>query len=90
MRLSPFARRRAGTILLGIALTIASTAAAMVPTLPDDPLIDHVLEPWQKRIGRWRRSSLLDDLILHSRSWRRRGASLGTRLGQNLRASPRE
>ncbi len=50
MRLTPFAKRRAGTIALGIGLTIASTAAAMVPTYLTIPLIDHVLEPWQNAL----------------------------------------
>ncbi len=50
MRLKPFAKRRAGTIALGIGLTIASTAAAMVPTYLTIPLIDHVLEPWQNAL----------------------------------------
>ena len=50
MRLMPFAQRRASTITLGILLTIASTAAAMVPTYLTIPLIDNVLEPWQKAL----------------------------------------
>lgn len=46
LRLRPFAERRAQTILLGLALTIASTAASMIPLYLSKPLMDRVLIPW--------------------------------------------
>ncbi len=47
LRLTPFAKRRANTITLGILLTIASTAAAMVPPYLAKPLVNDVLFPLQ-------------------------------------------
>jgi ATP-binding cassette subfamily B protein len=48
MRLLPFAKRRARTIIAGMLLTIASTAAAMVPPYLIIPLMDRVLVPLQR------------------------------------------
>ncbi|MBV8074962.1 MAG: ABC transporter ATP-binding protein, partial [Planctomycetaceae bacterium] len=48
LRLLWFARPRAAAIALGCALTLASTAASMVPPYLTRPLIDDVLEPRQK------------------------------------------
>ena len=44
-RLAPFAQRRAKTILWGLALTIAATAAGLVPPALSIPLFDRVLVP---------------------------------------------
>ena len=44
-RLIPFAQRRASTILAGLALTVASTAAGLVPPALNMPLLDQVLVP---------------------------------------------
>jgi ATP-binding cassette, subfamily B, bacterial len=46
LRLKPFAIRRARTILLGLGLTIACTAASMVPPYLSRLLMDDVLIPW--------------------------------------------
>src|SRR5262249_49077172 len=45
-RLMTFARPRAGLVLLGFLLTLASTLAGLVPTALTQPLIDHVLFPY--------------------------------------------
>jgi ATP-binding cassette subfamily B protein len=47
LRVIPFARRHLGMTLLGIALSLASTAAALVPPYLTMPLIDDVLVPRQ-------------------------------------------
>ncbi len=46
LRLAPFARARAGMILLGVALSMASTAAALIPTYLQLPIIDKILGPY--------------------------------------------
>ena len=51
LRLLWFARPRATAIALGFALTLASTAASMVPPYLTRPLIDDVLEPRQKDVA---------------------------------------
>ena len=48
LRLLSFARKRAGMALLGIVLTIAATAASMVPPYLTRPMLDKVLIPYQK------------------------------------------
>jgi len=44
-----FCRPRAGMVILGFALTLASTAAGMIPPLLTIPLTDNVLIPYQTR-----------------------------------------
>lgn len=46
-RLAPFAKRRAKTILWGLGLTVAATAAGLVPPYLSMPLLDQVLVPMQ-------------------------------------------
>lgn len=46
-RLTRFARPRAGWILLGFSLTLASTACALIPPYLTMPLVDRVLIPLQ-------------------------------------------
>lgn len=46
-RLSPFAKRRANTISWGLILTVAATAAGLVPPYLSMPLLDQVLVPMQ-------------------------------------------
>ncbi|HEY7422959.1 MAG TPA: ABC transporter transmembrane domain-containing protein, partial [Gemmataceae bacterium] len=46
-RLMTFARPRAGLVVLGFVLTVASTAAGLVPPGLTQPLIDKVLIPYQ-------------------------------------------
>ncbi len=48
-RLRRFARARVGLIALGFALTVASTAASLVPTYLIIGLTDNVLSPYQNR-----------------------------------------
>lgn len=48
LRLSQFARPRGGMITLGFLLTLASTAASLVPAALTEPLIDKVLIPFEK------------------------------------------
>ena len=45
LRLIPLTRRRAWAIALGFALTVASTAASLVPPYLTQPLVDDVLIP---------------------------------------------
>jgi ATP-binding cassette subfamily B protein len=47
-RLTRFARPRARLIILGLILTLASTAASLVPPYLTMPLIDNVLSPFQE------------------------------------------
>lgn len=47
LRLLPFAKRRASTIIFGLVLTMACTAVAMIPPFLSKPLFDRVLVPWQ-------------------------------------------
>ncbi len=47
-RLTQFARPRIGIIFLGLILTLASTAALLVPPYLSMPLIDRVLLPYQR------------------------------------------
>jgi ATP-binding cassette subfamily B protein len=49
LRLVKFARPRAGLIALGFALTLAGTAASLVPPYLTMPLLDKVLIPHQNR-----------------------------------------
>jgi ATP-binding cassette subfamily B protein len=46
-RLSRFAKRRAGWVAVGFALTLGGTAASMVPPYLTMPLLDRVLVPYQ-------------------------------------------
>ena len=46
IRLAPFARARAGMIVLGVSLSMASTAAGLIPTYLQIPIIDGVLTPY--------------------------------------------
>src|SRR5205823_10622462 len=45
LRLVRFARPRAGMIVLGFVLTLASTAAGLIPPYMSVPLLNHVLIP---------------------------------------------
>jgi ATP-binding cassette subfamily B protein len=47
LRLTRFAKPRAGMIALGFGLTVLSTSAAMIPPLLTKPLMDDVLIPYQ-------------------------------------------
>jgi ATP-binding cassette subfamily B protein len=47
LRLTRFAKPRAGMIALGFLLTVLSTSAAMIPPLLTKPLMDDVLIPYQ-------------------------------------------
>jgi len=49
LRLLSFARKRGGVALLGLALTIASTAASMVPPYLTKPILDEVLIPYSRQ-----------------------------------------
>ena len=46
-RLATFARPRAGLVVLGFVLTLAATAAGLVPPYLTIPLLDNVLVPYQ-------------------------------------------
>ncbi|SIN78607.1 ATP-binding cassette, subfamily B [Singulisphaera sp. GP187] len=55
LRLSQFARPRGWMIALGFMLTLASTAASLVPAALTEPLVDQVLIPYEKdRTGSFR------------------------------------
>jgi ATP-binding cassette subfamily B protein len=47
LRLLRFARKRAGVVTLGIVLTVAGTAASLVPPYLTKPMLDDVLIPYQ-------------------------------------------
>src|SRR5207253_124020 len=47
LRLLHYSRSRAGLILLGFVLTVASSAAGLVPPALTRPLLDDVLVPYQ-------------------------------------------
>ena len=49
-RLFGFARRRLGAVVLGSILTLATTAAGMIPPYLTWPLVDHVFEPYQAQV----------------------------------------
>ncbi|MHC5542824.1 ABC transporter ATP-binding protein, partial [Singulisphaera rosea] len=51
LRLSRFARPRAGMVVLGFFLTLASTAASLVPPALTEPLVDDVLIPFERGQG---------------------------------------
>jgi ATP-binding cassette, subfamily B, bacterial len=46
-RLAAFSRSRAGLIVLGFLLTVAATAASLVPPYLTKPIIDDVIKPWE-------------------------------------------
>ncbi len=46
-RLAAFSRARAGLIVLGFVLTLAATAASLVPPYLTKPIIDDVIRPWE-------------------------------------------
>ena len=46
-RLASFSRSRAGLIVLGFLLTLAATAASLVPPYLTRPIIDDVIRPWE-------------------------------------------
>jgi len=48
LRLLSFARKRAGMVSLGLFLTVASTAAGMVPPYLTKPILDEVLIPFSR------------------------------------------
>ncbi len=48
-RLRRFARPHLGWLLLGVALTLASTGAGLIPPLLTWPLVDNVLAPYQTK-----------------------------------------
>jgi ATP-binding cassette subfamily B protein len=47
-RLASFSRSRAGLIVLGFLLTLASTAVSLMPPYLTKPIIDDVIKPWEK------------------------------------------
>ncbi|HYJ07497.1 MAG TPA: ABC transporter transmembrane domain-containing protein, partial [Polyangiaceae bacterium] len=49
LRLFGFARPRLGKVLLGFALTLATTGVGLIPPYLTMPLVDEVLVPWQAR-----------------------------------------
>jgi ATP-binding cassette subfamily B protein len=49
LRLASFSRSRAGLIVLGFVLTVAATAASLVPPYLTRPIIDDVIRPWETR-----------------------------------------
>lgn len=49
LRLFEFARPRMGTVALGFALTLGSTAVGLIPPYLTMPLVDEVLVPWQAK-----------------------------------------
>ncbi|MFO0066967.1 MAG: ABC transporter ATP-binding protein [Pirellulaceae bacterium] len=65
-RLMRFAKPHARSILAGFLLTLASTAAAMIPPYLTMPLLDEVLVPFQagKDVSFWRVPSYLAGLLL--------------------------
>ncbi|WP_425618863.1 ABC transporter ATP-binding protein [Anatilimnocola sp. NA78] len=48
LRLLPFARRRGGMLAAGLVLTIAATAATLIPPYLTMPLVDDVLTPYAR------------------------------------------
>ena len=48
LRLAPLARPRVGMIALGVGLSMAATAASLIPTYLQAPIIDRVLVPYEK------------------------------------------
>lgn len=46
-RLAAFSRLRGGVIALGFVLTVAATAASLVPPYLTKPIIDDVIRPWE-------------------------------------------
>ncbi|MHB1425323.1 MAG: cyanophycin metabolism-associated ABC transporter [Gemmataceae bacterium] len=48
-RLAAFSRARAGLIGLGFALTLAATAASLVPPYLTIPIIDNIIKPWEAK-----------------------------------------
>ena len=77
-RLFRFARPRLGVIVLGFVLTLASTAAGLVPPYLTIPLLDDVLDPPAERpAGR-----LLPCLLVPRRPGRRGGPRLAAELGR--------
>lgn len=59
-RLLRFARPRAGLISLGFVLTLAATAAGLVPPYLTIPLLDNVLIPYQTEVDRIASDPALD------------------------------
>lgn len=53
-RLLQFARPRAGMIFLGFVLTLATTAAGLIPPYLTMPLVDNILVPYQSEVERVR------------------------------------
>jgi ATP-binding cassette subfamily B protein len=58
-RLGRFARRHVGALLLGTALTLASTATGLIPPYLTMPVVDDVLSPYQARVEATRESPSL-------------------------------
>jgi ATP-binding cassette, subfamily B, bacterial len=59
-RLFRFARGHAGALALGVILTLATTAAGLVPPYLTIPLVDEVLDPFQNRVQEIQQSEGLD------------------------------
>ena len=51
LRLFSFARPRSGVVLLGLGLTLATTAVGLIPPYLTMPIVDEVLVPWQAKAG---------------------------------------
>ncbi|MBL8829461.1 MAG: ABC transporter ATP-binding protein [Planctomycetaceae bacterium] len=60
LKLARFTRNRMGLILLGFALTVASTAAGLIPPYLTMPLLDNILIPYQNDIEQLRKLKLDD------------------------------
>jgi ATP-binding cassette subfamily B protein len=58
-RLHRFARRHLGALFLGVVLTLATTAAGLVPPYLTWPLVDDVLAPYQSRVEEVRTDATL-------------------------------
>jgi ATP-binding cassette subfamily B protein len=71
VRLISFARPRAGLVVLGFLLTLAGTAAGLVPPYLTKPLMDNVLVPHQRGQGgdfglvKWYLGGLVIAAVLH-------------------------
>ncbi|HEY2252713.1 MAG TPA: ABC transporter transmembrane domain-containing protein, partial [Planctomycetaceae bacterium] len=50
LRLSRFARKRLGMMLVGMLLTLAATATGLVAPYMTKPLVDDILTPYEKRV----------------------------------------
>ncbi|HEY3963503.1 MAG TPA: ABC transporter ATP-binding protein [Planctomycetaceae bacterium] len=66
-RLLRFARNRIGTILFGGILTLATTAAGLIPQALTEPLVDDVLKPYDGQVDEIRKQ-LVNGEITHEQA----------------------